>query len=120
MPTKGWKGLTKDDNFQALAIAKVMKQFTDEGIDVQLRFAHEVNWYQTDGTYQGTAKDFKEGWATVAAAVADNPKVKMFVSYRSLSSRTFSGIKLNRNDSLSIVHTKHCWIARRLRSIHAR
>lgn len=45
MPTKGWKGLTKDDNFQALAIAKVMKQFTDEGIEVQLRFAHEVNWY---------------------------------------------------------------------------
>jgi len=81
MPTKGWKGLTKDENFQALAIAKVMKQFTDEGIDVQLRFAHEVNWYQTDGTYQGDAHDFKEGWATVAAAVADNPKVKMFVSF---------------------------------------
>ncbi|GAA5978580.1 hypothetical protein JCM5350_003148 [Sporobolomyces pararoseus] len=78
MPTKGWKGLTKDDNFQALAIAKVMKQFTDEGIDVQLRFAHEVNWYQSDGTYKGTKEDFKEGWATVAAAVADNPKVKMF------------------------------------------
>ncbi|GAA5831028.1 hypothetical protein JCM3766R1_006210 [Sporobolomyces carnicolor] len=78
MPTKGWKGLTKDDNFQALAIAKVMKQFTDEGIDVQLRFAHEVNWYQEDGTYKGDAKDFKEGWAAVAAAVADNPKVRMF------------------------------------------
>ncbi|GAA5947710.1 hypothetical protein JCM3765_001045 [Sporobolomyces pararoseus] len=78
MPTKGWKGLTKDDNFQALAIAKVMKRFTDEGIDVQLRFAHEVNWYQSDGTYKGTKDDFKEGWATVAAAVADNPKVKMF------------------------------------------
>ncbi|GAA6061496.1 hypothetical protein JCM10212_000200 [Sporobolomyces blumeae] len=78
MPTKGWKGLTSSDNSQALAIAKVMKQFTDEGIDVHLRFAHEVNWYQTDGTYQGTADDFKEGWKTVAAAVADNPKVKMF------------------------------------------
>ena len=45
MPTKGWKGLTEEDNFQALAIAKVMKMFTDEGIEVQLRFAHEVNWY---------------------------------------------------------------------------
>ncbi|GAA5935833.1 uncharacterized protein JCM15063_001819 [Sporobolomyces koalae] len=78
MPTKGWKGLTKSDNFQALAIAKVMKKFTDEGIEVQLRFAHEVNWYQSDGTYKGTASDFKEGWAAVAAAVADNPKVKMF------------------------------------------
>ena len=42
MPTKGWAGLTKDDNYQALAIAKVMKQFTDEGIEVWLRFAHEI------------------------------------------------------------------------------
>ncbi|GAA5898418.1 uncharacterized protein JCM6883_001017 [Sporobolomyces salmoneus] len=78
MPTKGWKGLTKDDNFQALAIAKVMKQFTGEGIEVQLRFAHEVNWYQTDGMYKGDKDDFKEGWAAVAEAVKDNEKVKMF------------------------------------------
>ncbi|GAA6005909.1 hypothetical protein JCM11491_004057 [Sporobolomyces phaffii] len=78
MLTRGWKGLTKDDNFQALAIAKVMKIFTDEGIDVQLRFAHEINWYQEDGTYKGDANDFKEGWSVVAAAVADNPKVRMF------------------------------------------
>jgi len=78
MPTKGWKGLTESDNFQALAIAKIMKKFTDEGIEVQLRFAHEVNWYQEDGTYKGTADDFKQGWAAVAAAVKDNDKVKMF------------------------------------------
>ncbi|GAA5899637.1 hypothetical protein JCM5296_001382 [Sporobolomyces johnsonii] len=78
MPTTGWTGLTSTDNSQALAIAKVMQQFTDEGITVWLRFAHEVNYYQTDGTYQGTAEDFKEGWATVAAAVADNDLVKMF------------------------------------------
>ncbi|BGP44038.1 hypothetical protein JCM10449v2_008095 [Rhodotorula kratochvilovae] len=78
MPTKGWAGLTKDDNFQALAIAKVMKKFTDEGIEVWLRFAHEINWYLTDGTYQGTVDDFKPAWDVVAAAVADNPLVKMF------------------------------------------
>ncbi|GAA6042717.1 hypothetical protein JCM8097_005544 [Rhodosporidiobolus ruineniae] len=78
MPTKGWAGLTESDNSQALAIAKVMKQFTDEGIEVWLRFAHEVNYYTTDGTYQGDADDFKAGWAAVAAAVADNDKVKMF------------------------------------------
>ncbi|GAA5845867.1 hypothetical protein JCM9279_002405 [Rhodotorula babjevae] len=78
MPTKGWSGLTKDDNSQALAIAKVMKKFTDEGIEVWLRFAHEINWYLTDGTYQGTVEDFKEAWPIVAAAVADNPLVRMF------------------------------------------
>jgi hypothetical protein len=38
MPTKGWSGLTKDDNSQAKAIATVMKKFTDEGIEVWLRF----------------------------------------------------------------------------------
>ncbi|GAA5909575.1 hypothetical protein JCM6882_003459 [Rhodosporidiobolus microsporus] len=78
MPTKGWNGLTKDDNYQALAIAKVMKKFTDEGIEVWLRFAHEINWYLTDGTYQGTAADFKEAWPVVAEAVADNDLVKMY------------------------------------------
>ncbi|KAM0750419.1 hypothetical protein T439DRAFT_252227 [Meredithblackwellia eburnea MCA 4105] len=78
MPTKGWAGLTASDNSQATAIAAVMKKFTDEGIEVWLRFAHEVNYYQTDGTYQGTAADFKAGWAAVAAAVKSNPKVKMF------------------------------------------
>ncbi|GAA5851901.1 hypothetical protein JCM8547_000093 [Rhodosporidiobolus lusitaniae] len=78
MPTKGWAGLTEDDNSQALAIAKVMKQFTDEGIEVWIRFAHEVNYYITDGTYQGSMSDFKTAWAVVAAALADNDKVFMF------------------------------------------
>jgi hypothetical protein len=79
MPTGGWQGLTSSDNSQAQAIANVMKKFTDEGIPVWLRFAHEMNWYQTDGTYKGTAADFKEGWATVAAAIKDiAPEVKMW------------------------------------------
>lgn len=79
MPTGGWKGLTENDNSQAVAIAKVMKQFTDEGIPVWLRFAHEMNYYQTDGTYQGTADDFKKGWAAVAAAVKSiAPEVQMW------------------------------------------
>lgn len=38
MPTKGWAGLTSSDNSQAKAIAAVMKKFTDEGIEVWLRF----------------------------------------------------------------------------------
>lgn len=37
-----------------------------------------VNYYQTDGTYQGDADDFKAGWAAVADAVAANPSVYMF------------------------------------------
>ncbi|KAH9818895.1 family 26 glycoside hydrolase [Melampsora americana] len=79
MPTHGWSGLTSDDNSQAVAIAKVMKKFTDEGIPVWLRFAHEVNYYQTDGTYQGTSEDFKKAWATVSEAIKSiAPEVKMW------------------------------------------
>jgi hypothetical protein len=56
-----------------------MKTFTDKGIEVWLRFTLVANYYQTDGTYKGTAADFKAGWAAVAAAVADNELVKMFM-----------------------------------------
>jgi hypothetical protein len=34
-------------------IANVVRQFTDRGIEVWLRFAHEMNWYVQDGTYTG-------------------------------------------------------------------
>lgn len=79
MPTGGWQGLTASDNSQAVNIANVLKQFTDEGIEVWLRFAHEVNWYQTDGTYSGNSDDFKAGWAAVSAALDSiAPDVKMF------------------------------------------
>ncbi|ORY88638.1 glycoside hydrolase superfamily [Leucosporidium creatinivorum] len=79
MPNKNnWNGLSPDDDYQARAIATVMKKFTDEGIEVWLRFAHEVNWYQSDGTYSGGVDEFKKGWAAVSAAVADNDMVKMF------------------------------------------
>jgi len=79
MPTGGWQGLTESDNSQAVAIAKVMKQFTDQGIEVWLRFAHEVNWYQTDGTYSGGVDDFQAGWKAVSAAIDEiAPDVKMF------------------------------------------
>jgi len=49
------------------------------GVEVWLRFAHEVNYYQKDGTYQGTVDDFKEGWDVVAKACRSiAPEVKMF------------------------------------------
>lgn len=76
--SNNWNGLTPDNNYQALAIARVMERFTSQGIEVWLRFAHEVNWYQTDGTYSGGVNEFKQAWAAVAAAVQGNPLVKMF------------------------------------------
>ncbi|KEI40561.1 glycoside hydrolase family 26 protein [Mixia osmundae IAM 14324] len=79
MPTGGWQGLTASDNSQAVNIANVMKKFTDEGIAVHMRFAHEVNYYQTDGTYQGTSSDFKAGWQAVCTAMRQiAPEVKLF------------------------------------------
>jgi len=90
MPTGGWWGLTADDNQQAVAICNVMKQFTDEGITVRLRFAHEVNWYQTDGTYTGGVAEFKAGWAAVAAACKQiAPDVKMFFTPNSADIGTY-------------------------------
>ncbi|KAK4049715.1 hypothetical protein OIV83_003990 [Microbotryomycetes sp. JL201] len=76
--SKNWNGLTRKDNYQAKAIAKVMKRFTDAGVEVWLRFAHEVNWYQTDGTYSGGPAEFKEAWATLYEAVKHNSKIRMF------------------------------------------
>ncbi|GAA5847866.1 hypothetical protein JCM3766R1_001212 [Sporobolomyces carnicolor] len=79
MPIGGWWGLTYSNNQQAVAICKVMKEYTDLGVEVWLRFAHEVNYYQSDGTYQGTVDDFKEGWDVVAKACRSiAPEVKMF------------------------------------------
>lgn len=80
MPTHGWAGLTYADNSQAVRIAQVMKKFVDAGVtEIWLRFAHEVNWYQYDGTYTGGIAEFKEGWAVVAAAIKQYaPTVKMF------------------------------------------
>lgn len=42
MPTGGWWGLTASDNQQAVAICKVMKKFTDAGVETWLRFARAL------------------------------------------------------------------------------
>lgn len=81
-----------------------MKEYTDAGLEVWLRFAHEVkyvalsppllllppsavltlslppgSYYQQDGTYQGDVNDFKEGWDVVAKACRSiAPEVKMW------------------------------------------
>lgn len=78
MRAHSWDGLTLEDDYQAQAIARVLEQFTSKGVETWVRFAHEINWYLTDGTYSGGVEDFKAGWAAVANAVKDNPLVKMF------------------------------------------
>ncbi|EFP75884.1 uncharacterized protein PGTG_01215 [Puccinia graminis f. sp. tritici CRL 75-36-700-3] len=72
MPQGGWAGLRRGDNHQAVAIAKVLRKFTDQEIPVILRFAHEVNWYQRTHEYPGNAADFKEAWAVLAAAIREH------------------------------------------------
>lgn len=42
MPVYGWGGLTSDDDTQALQTVKVLQQFVDAGIEVYLRFGHEM------------------------------------------------------------------------------
>ncbi|KAA1065333.1 hypothetical protein PGT21_034753 [Puccinia graminis f. sp. tritici] len=102
MPVQGWKGLTSSDNSQAVAIAQVMKKFTDQGIPVWLRFAHEMNYYQTDGTYVGNAADFKAGWAAVAAACKSiAPDVKMWWTPNVASAENYAEYE---PDDMSTVH----------------
>ncbi|PWN51401.1 hypothetical protein IE53DRAFT_378985 [Violaceomyces palustris] len=85
MPTGGWGGFTLQDDSQARAVCQVMKKFTDQGIQVRLRFAHEVNWYVTTGEYasgqdQGVS-EFIVAFEQVAKACKDiAPSVKMWYS----------------------------------------
>lgn len=77
-----WIPFTQIDSNVASQVAASMKKFTDQGIEVYLRFGHEMNWYATpEGKdYHGTAPEFVAAWKNIAAAVADNPKVSMFWS----------------------------------------
>ncbi|KIS70251.1 uncharacterized protein UMAG_06336 [Mycosarcoma maydis] len=83
MPVGSWGGYTQVDNSQAQAVCKVMKRFTDAGVEVRLRFAHEVNYYVTTGEYapgndMGVSA-FKTAWAQVSTACKSiAPAVKMW------------------------------------------
>lgn len=45
MPYGTWYGLTESDNRNAVAIAKVCADiYKNHGVEVWLRFAHEMNW----------------------------------------------------------------------------
>lgn len=83
MPVGSWGGYTLTDNSQATAVCNVMKKFTDAGVEVRLRFGHEVNYYVTTGEYAPGndmgVSEFKTAWAQVSAACKTiAPAVKMF------------------------------------------
>ncbi|SPO26116.1 uncharacterized protein UTRI_02391 [Ustilago trichophora] len=83
MPVGSWGGYTLTDNSQAVAVCRVMKKFTDAGVEVRLRFAHEVNYYVTTGEYAPMndmgVSAFKTAWAQVSAACKTiAPNVKMW------------------------------------------
>ncbi|EDN91111.1 hypothetical protein SS1G_00514 [Sclerotinia sclerotiorum 1980 UF-70] len=64
----------------ASQVASVLEQFTAKGVEVWLRFGHEMNYYVTSGTYHGTADEFVTAWKNIHAAVSSNPKIKMYWS----------------------------------------
>ncbi|CAI7587570.1 unnamed protein product [Penicillium pancosmium] len=64
----------------ASQVAAVLKQFTDRGVEVWLRFGHEMNYYLSAGTYHGTAAQFVSAWKLMHAAVQGNSLIKMWWS----------------------------------------
>ena len=79
MPTK--VKFNQVDSDLAGQVCDAMKTFTDEGITVWLRFAHEFNWYVTDGTYAGgSQQEFVTMWQTLAQKCKGNDKIKMYWS----------------------------------------
>ncbi|PWN18248.1 hypothetical protein BCV69DRAFT_238523, partial [Microstroma glucosiphilum] len=84
MPEEAWTGYTASNNSQAKAVAQVMKQFTDAGVTVRLRFAHEMNYYTTangGSRYAGgptAVADFQEAFYQVSVACQEiAPAVKL-------------------------------------------
>ncbi|ESZ95292.1 glycoside hydrolase family 26 protein [Sclerotinia borealis F-4128] len=77
MPTIPFSEVTSS---VASQVAAVLEQFTAKGVEVWLRFSHEMNYYVTDGTYHGTAAEFIAAWKNIHAAVSKNPKIKMYWS----------------------------------------
>lgn len=73
----------------ASSITFVMKELTSAGLTVWLRFAHEMNWYDTpEANYvypKSSVADYQKAWSAVSAAVAANPDVNMFWSPNSAS-----------------------------------
>ncbi len=61
----------------------VMNELTSQGLTVWLRFAHEMNYYDSAAAgyqYKGTPQEFSTAWGAVSDAVKNNPNVLMFWS----------------------------------------
>ena len=61
----------------------VMNELTSQGLTVWLRFAHEMNYYDSSAAgyqYKGTSQEFSTAWGAVSDAVKANPNVLMFWS----------------------------------------
>ena len=61
----------------------VMNELTSQGLTGWLRFAHEMNYYDSSAAgyqYKGTSQEFSTAWGAVSDAVKDNPNVLMFWS----------------------------------------
>ena len=64
-------------------IADAMTKLTAAGLTVYLRFAHEMNWYDSAAggyIYTGSSADFQNAWGVVSAAVANIDGVYMYWS----------------------------------------
>lgn len=73
------------------SIANAMTKLTAAGFTVFLRFAHEMNWYDSakgGNVYTGSTEDFSNAWGVVSAAVKDIPDVYMYWSPNYDSSAT--------------------------------
>ena len=65
------------------SIANAMTKLTAAGFTVFLRFAHEMNWYDSDeggNIYSGSTEEFSKAWGVVSAAVKNISGVYMFWS----------------------------------------
>ena len=72
MPLRSYDGFTAQNPSQAIAVAKVLQQFTQAGIQVRLRFGHEMNYYgnPTGGEYiySNDTTAFKEAFKQMSIA----------------------------------------------------
>lgn len=72
MPLRSYDGFTAQNPSQAIAVAKVLQQFTQAGVQVRLRFGHEMNYYgnPTGGQYiyNNDTAAFKEAFKQMSIA----------------------------------------------------
>jgi len=80
MPEIQWTAVTS--NLCASVNNYFTNTFTNKGVTVWLRFAHEMNYYATDGTYPGGVNysQFKAAWNCMYQATKNNDKIMMYWS----------------------------------------